>query len=101
VQLLVARAARPQRELLDAVAAERRMRVAVDEPREPAQPAPVELLDVAGDRSELGHAPERLHLAVAAEHVGVLEHRHVAQHRAPQRRRGGRRRRQLRKVANQ
>ena len=47
VQLLVARAARAQGELLDAVAAERGMRVAVDEPRQRAETAAVELLDVA------------------------------------------------------
>ena len=40
VQLLVARTARAQRELLDAVAAERRMRVAVDEPRDRAAAVP-------------------------------------------------------------
>ena len=50
VQLLVARAARAQRELVDAVAAERRVRVAVDEARDRAAPASVELDDVAVER---------------------------------------------------
>ena len=50
VQLLVARAAGAQRELADAVTAERRMRVAVDEPGHRAQPGAVELLDVAVER---------------------------------------------------
>jgi hypothetical protein len=51
VQLLVARPDRPERELVDAVAAERRVRVAVDEPRERAQPAAVEVDDVPVERT--------------------------------------------------
>ena len=50
VQLLVARAGRAQRELLDAVAGERRVRVAVDEARDGAEAAAVELLDLAVER---------------------------------------------------
>src|SRR5262249_8446074 len=45
VQLLVARATCAQRELLDAIAAERRVRVAVDETRHGAAASTVELLD--------------------------------------------------------
>ena len=44
VQFLVARAARPQRELLHPVPAEGRVRVTVHEARDGAQVAPVELL---------------------------------------------------------
>ena len=57
VQLLVARAAGSQRELLDAVAEKARVRVAVDEPGDRAQSAAVELLDVAveGEPRELVH----------------------------------------------
>ena len=43
VELLVRCAACPQGELVDAVAGEARVRVAVDEPRDRAEPAPVEL----------------------------------------------------------
>ena len=72
VQLLVAGAACAPRELLDAVAAERRVRVAVDEARDGAQAAAVELLDVAVERGQLRHrAHSRDRLAVA-EHVRAL-----------------------------
>ena len=51
VELLVRRSRAPERELLDAVAGEARVRVAVDEPGDRRQSAPVDLLDVAGERS--------------------------------------------------
>ena len=41
----------------DPVADERRMRVAVDETRDGAEPASVDLLDVAGERREVAHGP--------------------------------------------
>ena len=50
VQLLVARAHRAQLELLDAVAGEARMRMAVDEPRQSAETPAVELFDFAVER---------------------------------------------------
>ena len=74
VQLLVARAAGAQRELADAVAAERRMRVAVDEPRHGAEPGAVELLDLAVERREVAHPPDRLDRLAVAEDVRVLDH---------------------------
>ena len=73
VQLLVARAARAQRELLDAVAAEGRVRVAVDEARDRAEPAAVELLDVAVERRQLAHRAHRLDRPAVAEDVRVLD----------------------------
>ena len=74
VQLLVARAAGAERELVDAVAAERRMRVAVDEPGNRAEPGAVELLDLAVDRLEVAHPPDRGDRLAAAEDVRVLDH---------------------------
>ena len=56
-----------QRELFGAVAAERRVRMAVDEPRNRAEPAAVELLDLAVERAEVAHPPDRLDLAAGAE----------------------------------
>ena len=60
VQLLVARAGGAKRELLDPVAAQRRMRVTVDEARDRAEAATVELLDVAVERRQVAHPPDRL-----------------------------------------
>ena len=87
VQLLVARTRRPQRELLDAVAAERRMRVAVDETRNRAQAAPVELLDVAvasAGRSRI--RPTASITAAVAEDERVLDHVDAAERGTAQRR---------------
>ena len=50
------------------------MGVAVDEPRERAQPAPVELLDVPPERTEIGHPPHLDDAAALAQDVRVLEH---------------------------
>jgi hypothetical protein len=104
VQLLVARAAGPQGELLHAVAEEARMGVAVDEPGDRAAASPVELLDVAAELepAELAHAPRRCDPARVAEHEGVLEHLHVSKRAATDRRLGVRRRgRELREVADE
>jgi hypothetical protein len=73
VQLLVARSARAQLELTGAVAGEARVRVAVDEPGERAQATPVELLDLARKRTELGHPPHSDDAAVLAEDICVLD----------------------------
>ena len=81
VQLFVARAARAQRELLHPVAGERRMRVAIDEPRHGAPSAAVELLDVAVDRAQLAHAADVGDFAVVDEHVRVLDDVDVARGR--------------------
>src|SRR5262245_13708866 len=55
VQLLVARSARAQRELLDAVAQKARVRVTVDETRNRTESRSIDLLELAHDRAELGH----------------------------------------------
>src|SRR5919201_5785718 len=73
VQVLVARAARAQRELLDPIAAEARVRVAVDQSRHRAETAAVELLDVVVERVEVSHATDAGDDALLAEDVRVLE----------------------------
>ena len=85
MQLLVARAAGAERELVHAVAAERGMRVAVDEARDRAQPAAVELDDVAVERRQVAHPPDGLDRVAVAEDERVLEHLDVAERRSAQR----------------
>src|SRR5205085_9401186 len=82
VQLLVARAAGPERELVDTVAAERGVRVAVDEAGDRAEAAARELLDLAVERRQVAHPPDRLDRLAAAEHERVLEHVHLAERAA-------------------
>ena len=88
VQLLVARAAGAERELVHAVAAERGVRVAVDEARDRAQAAAVELDDVAVERRQVAHPPDRLDRVAGAEDERVLEHLDLAERRAAERRIG-------------
>jgi hypothetical protein len=73
VQLLVRRAGRTERELLDTVAREARVRVAVDEAGDRAATAPVDLDDVAVQRSEVGHAAHGDDVLVVAEDERMLE----------------------------
>ena len=101
MKLLVGGPGRAQRELLDAVSAPRRMRVAVDEARDRAQPPPVDLLHVAVERSEVTHSPDRLDPALGAEDVRVLEHRDSAEIGAAPRSRTGCRRRDFNEVADE
>ena len=102
VQLFVRRPRCTARELVDAVAAPPRMRVAVDEARDRAQAAAVELVDVARERPEVAHATKGLDLAAAAEDVRVLVHEYVAEvATANGRRRARRRRGELREVADE
>ena len=102
VQLLVARAARAQRELLDAVAAERRMRMAVDEPRDRAEPAAVDLDDLAVEQpAGRACAPPPRSTSPRAEHVRVLEHVDLAERGPAQRRLAPRGRRELREIADE
>ncbi len=101
VKLLVARAPGAQRELLDAVAAEGHVRVAVDEAGDRAAPAAVELLDIASDRLELTHSSDGDDRLAFAQHVGVLEHFDVAEGTTAAGRAPGSRRRELREVADE
>src|SRR5439155_134330 len=72
VELLVPGAAGAERELLDAVASERGVRVTVDEPGDGAEAPTVELLDLAVESRKVAHAPHGLDQAVDAEHECVL-----------------------------
>jgi len=101
VQLFVAGAAGAERELVDAVAAEGRVRVAVDEARDRAEPAAVHLDDLARDGGEVAHAPHRLDRLAAAEHVRVLDQLDLAERGPAQRRDTSRRCRELREIADQ
>jgi hypothetical protein len=49
------------------------VRVAVDEPGERAQATPVELLDLARERTELGHPPHLDDAAVLAEDIRLRD----------------------------
>src|SRR5579864_7701882 len=71
VQLLVARAARAQRELLDPVAAEGDVRVAVDEAGDRAPASPVHFDDVAVARLQVAHAADGRDRVVLAQDVRV------------------------------
>ncbi len=85
MQFLVARAGRAARELLDAVAAERRVRVAVDEARDGAQAAAVELFDVTIERGQVRHRAHSLDRLAVAEHVRPLDELPLAQAGSTQR----------------
>ena len=101
VQLFVRGAAGAQRELLDAVAEKARVRVAIHQPRECAQSASVELLDLAGERRQVAHAADRLDRTAGAENVRVLQHVDLAERGSAQWRLGAGRRRQLSEVADE
>ncbi len=101
VQLLVARPCSAERELLDSVAAERRMRVTVDEAGDRAAAGRVELVHLAVERRQVAHPSHRLDRLAPAEDVGVLDHLDLAERSAAQRRRATRGRRELREVADE
>ena len=90
VELLVRGTTGAQRELVDAVAAEARVRVAVDEAGDGREPAAVDLLEIgvsgrARDGGQIAHCSDRLDLPVSAEDERVLDHPHVAKARATKR----------------
>ena len=101
VQLLVARTRGPERELLDSVADERGMRVAVDEAGDRAQPASVELDDVVADLGHVGHAPDRGDAVVRTEDERVVEPIEIGERAATEGRVPPRRRDDLAEVADQ
>ena len=86
-ELLVGRADGAESELLDAVARERRMRVAVDEAGNRRQARAVELLDVGAVHGrEVAHRTHCSDRAVRVdEHVATLDDLDLAERRAPQR----------------
>ena len=79
VQLLVTRTARAQCKLTDAVARERRVRVAIDEPWDRAQASAVELVDVTVERRQIAHRAGRDDAAGLAEHECALDHIDLAE----------------------
>jgi hypothetical protein len=101
MQLLVARPARAKRELADAVAAEGRVRVTVDEAGNRAEPPALHLRDVAVESREVAHPPDRLDRLAGAEDERVLEHLDLAERPSAQRSSGPRGRRELREVAQE
>ena len=101
MELFIARSRRAQRELLHPVAGKACVRVTVDEPRDGAEAAPVQLDDVSRRQVEVDHLARRHDAAVFAENEGVLEHAHVSKRRAAERRMRAGRGRELREVAHQ
>ena len=101
MELLVRGAGGTERELLDPVTGEARMRMAVDETRDRAAPTPVDLLHVAVERLEVAHAPDRHDPRRLAEDERVLDHRDLAEQRTPQRRCVAGRRHELPDVADE
>ena len=101
MQLLIRGAGRAQRELFDAVAAERRVRMAVDESRNRAEAAAVDLLHIAVERRQVAHAAGCRDQPVLAEHVGVLDDRDRPEPGPARGRAARRRRRELLEVAHQ
>ena len=102
VQLLVARSTGTEGELLDPVPAERRMRVAVDEPGNRAEASAVELFHGAGRREiEVAHSPHRLDALAVAEHESVLDDLELTEVPPAERSGATRRRHDLTQVADQ
>ncbi len=101
VQLLVGRARGAEGELLDAVAREAGVRVAVDEPGDRAQAAAVELLDLALERSEVAHRPDPGDVALLTEDIGVDNHLDLPERAAAQRCIDARRRDELGEIADE
>ena len=104
VELLVACSARPQCVLVDAVAPEARMRVAVDEPRQRGLPAPVDLDEIAVEpigSPELTHPANRGDPSPFAEDERVFDHVDRSECVPSERRGPARRTRNLREIANE
>ncbi|MGZ4424856.1 MAG: hypothetical protein ACXVZK_09285 [Gaiellaceae bacterium] len=74
VELLVRRTGRAERELLHAVAGKAGVRVAVDEPGDRAEPAPVDLLHLAVEPRKVAHAADALDRSAGTEDVRVFDH---------------------------
>ena len=75
--------------------------MAVDEARDRAAAAAVDLLDVAVEAPQIAHAPDGLDLPVVAEDERVLDHLDLAQRGAPERRVAAGRCGELREVADE
>ena len=101
MQLLVRRTGGPERELLDTVAGKARVRVAVDEARDCAAPAPVDLVDVAVEWPEIAHPSDGHDPRPFAEDERVLDDGDLAERRSTERRCVADRRHELRDVADE
>ena len=82
MQLLVRRAARAQRELLDPVAAEGDVGVAVDEAGDRAAAPSVHLDDVAVERLQVAHTADGRDRVVLTQDVRVPDHVDLAELRS-------------------
>src|SRR5581483_5700883 len=85
VQLLVGRSGGTECELVDAVAGEAGVRVAVDEARDRDQAAAVELVDLAEAGREVAHAARRDDAPLLAQDVRALGHVDLAERAAAER----------------
>ncbi len=85
VELLVGRATRTQRELLDAVSGEAGVRMAIHESRNGTESAAVELLESTVERRELIHRADPGDAPFLAEHERVLDHVDLAERTAAER----------------
>src|SRR5205823_12713645 len=101
MELLVPGARGTEGELLDTVAAERRMRVAVDEAGDRAPSPPVDLDHVAVERRQVAHAADRADRVAVAEDERILDDVDLAERRSAQGRAATRRCRDLREVADE
>src|SRR5581483_4714111 len=101
VQLLVARPRRAPRELVDPVAGEAGVRMAVDEPRDGGSTPAVELDDLVAERPEVSHPADGCDGVAVAEEVGILDDLDLGQRRASKRSPTTRGRDELRQVADE
>src|SRR5207249_9559048 len=101
LELLIAGSGSPQRELLGPVPREAGVGVTVDEPRNRAQTAAVELDDVSGERPEIAHPSAARDDTVLAEQEGVVGHLDLAERLSTQGRGAIRRGHELRQVADE
>ena len=90
MELLVRRAGRALCELLYPVTRKARVRVAVDEPRNRAEAAAVDLLDLSSEGRQVTHTADSLDRLTRTEDVRILDHVHLAERAAAQRRRSAR-----------
>ena len=101
VQLLVARAACAKGELLDAIAREARMGVAVHEAWDGAGATAVHLDDLTLESRQVAHGADGLDAAVRAEHEAVLDDVHAAERASTKRRDAAGRGRDLGEIVNE
>ncbi len=79
MELLVGGTPGPERELVDPVAGETRMGMAIDESRNRRKPSTVDFIHAGNVRRQIAHRADRLDPAVAAEDERVLDDPDVAE----------------------